>query len=157
MIKRPIQVKHIRDACKGYRVLITKNQPQAHSHRKFFDAWIPELAPNIEIYQWCQDKKITWDDFKNQYLHDLNSADSQDLLKPIALLSLRRVVILLCDCEDKNNCRTKILADSLEQCCHAGNFVLNNFGLRPRKERLPMTIIEFLIADHDRLRRQNRI
>lgn len=152
MLKKSIRIKRLGSAKNGYRILTNRKRPQKSFFGKSLDVWIPQLAPSDSLWENYSKGKIEWEEFTSNYKRELHSLNSQDLLKPLALLSFRRSVVLLCDCMDPSHCPETIVAQSLEQCRKNGNFVVNIFT--PRKEESKsLDIVKFLIKDPQRLRR----
>lgn len=122
MVKRPVQVRKLGDARVGYRVLAAHRRPAGASREKVMDAWIPDLAPSAGLWKKARGNRIGWHDFKEAYGIELSRTASQNLIKPLALLSRRRAVVLLCDCADHLQCPSETLAESILKCRQTGNF-----------------------------------
>ena len=123
-MKRPIRIERIGKARRGYRVLITWRRPPDSHARRIMDAWIPELAPS-HILRWRYDSGIySWGTFLRGYGSELRYPFSQNILKPLALLSRRRVLVLLCDCADAAQCHHKLVARVVAGCRRRRNFTL---------------------------------
>lgn len=96
--------------------------------RRLFDVWMPALAPSPGLWDFYQSGRISWKDFFRKYLKELHSTAAQDVIKPLALMSLRRPVVLICECAGPNEdcgCPAPVLAQALEECRKSGNFVLS--------------------------------
>ncbi|GEM_PF-3830788 len=125
-IKHIIQIQRLDKEANGYRVLASWRHSKDAFVKKLVDAWIPELAPSRGLWNKYWADQMSWKMFVTGYLKELNSNKSQDLLKPLALLSLRQPVILLCDCLDPAHCPMTVLAKSLGACQRGGNFVMTS-------------------------------
>ena len=135
MAKNPIKVRPLTEAGQGYRVLASWKLPKTRQAKKNVNAWIPALTPSHTIRRWLSSGVITWDDFAKRYRKELESPSSQDFLKPLALLSKRRTVILLCERgQDHEQCSARILARALKDCRRNGNFALS-FSTKQRRPR----------------------
>ncbi|MBI4055360.1 MAG: DUF488 family protein [Elusimicrobia bacterium] len=125
MPRRSIQIKTLGTATGGYRVLASWKPLKKSARKKLVDVWIPMLAPSHALGRQCQCGEIEWSEFASRYLRELHTPSSQDILKPLALLSFRRPIVLLCDCPDHLRCPTAVLARALEECRRNGNFILS--------------------------------
>lgn len=92
-MKRPIRIERLGSRRRGYRIFASRRRPPPGTDA----VWIPEL--------------------------DVRGPFPPDVLRPIALLSLRRAVVLLCDCPGPR-CRHLRLARALESCRGARAFLL---------------------------------
>lgn len=119
-----IRIGRLGKATTGFRVLAARESPVLKMRKKFVDTWIPALAPSLPLWKNYRRKNLPWEEFNLRYLCELHSPCSQDLIKPLALLSLRKTVVLLCDCEDHLHCPTTTLAYAMEECRKNGNFVM---------------------------------
>lgn len=128
MTKQVLQIRRLGEALSGYRVLASRKKPTISAAKIFFDAWIPELGPSERLWKSYRGNTVAWPEFKSSYLRELNSPESQNLLKPIALLSLRKPLVFVCDCEDHWRCPTTVLAQALEERRESGDFVLDFTG-----------------------------
>ncbi len=66
------------------------------------DAWIPGLAPSYVLRKRLSLGLLTQKEFQTAYEKELRSSYALNLMKPLALLSLRRKLVLLCDCNSKS-------------------------------------------------------
>ncbi|MBI4063879.1 MAG: DUF488 family protein [Elusimicrobia bacterium] len=132
---QPIRVRPLAGAARGYRVLASWQYPEKFRAKHTVDAWIPALAPSHILRRWLAAGVISWSEFSRRYRRELGSPSSQDLLKPIALLSRRRAVVLLCDCRGAGRCPAQILSQALEDCRQKGSFVLTGAGLFAEEAR----------------------
>ena len=122
MVKKPVQVRKLGDAHDGYRILAARRKPAGTVNRKMLDAWIPALAPSPDLWKKVRTRRMQWRDFKEAYGLELAKPVSQNLIKPLALLSRRRSVVLLCDCDDHLECPSETLAENILKCRQTGNF-----------------------------------
>ena len=59
--------------------------------------------------------KIEWEELLDRYDSELHSLVMQNFVKPLALLSLRKNIVLLCDCHNRKKCPDRILAKALQE------------------------------------------
>lgn len=111
-------------ASSGYRILPSWRRPDRATYAGKVDLWIPELAPSLSLMRGYRLGKISWEDLSFMYSCELQSPSAQDYLKPLALLSLRRKLVLLCDCADSLTCPNLVLVSALEECRNQGNFAM---------------------------------
>lgn len=127
MLKRPVRIQRLGKAVRGYRVFADRQRHSEAKRGRLFDAWIPDLAPRAALMDRYQSGVLRWEEFSETYKMHLQSTDCQDLLKPLALLSLRRPVVLLCNCADERRCPERTLAEALLECRRRGDFRLSPF------------------------------
>ena len=125
MNKKPIQITSLDTLTSGFRVWAGKNRPKKVTKKKFTDAWISQLAPPPAIFKNFTKGKLSWGEFRARYLRELYAPSSQDLIKPLALLSFRKTIALQCECRDHLHCPTQLLAKVIWECRKNGNFKLN--------------------------------
>ena len=89
------------------------------------DAWIPELAPGHVLRRRREAGVLSWKSFRDAYRSELRSTFALNLLKPLGLLSRRRLLVLLCDCPAPRRCHHRILARVLEKCRAENRFALS--------------------------------
>ncbi len=78
-----------------YRILAFWLKPPPRT-RISLDAWIPALSPSCALRERLAAGLISWGEFVKSYRSELRAPSSQNLLKPLALLSLRRAVRVIC-------------------------------------------------------------
>lgn len=127
MLKRSIRIQRLGKAVRGYRVFANRQRCGSGKRGMLFDAWIPDLAPRATLMDRVQSGVLGWEEFSKTYKMHLQSTDCQDILKPLALLSLRRPVVLLCNCADERYCPERTLAEALLECQRKGDFRLSPF------------------------------
>lgn len=122
---KAVDVRELGWSGEGYRILPSWKAPRVKNSRGLFEAWIPALAPSFALRQRYEDGIITWGEFKRFYAVELRAPSSLNIIKPLGLLSLRRRLVLLCDCPDVNRCSTSVLAREIERCQRRRDFVLD--------------------------------
>ncbi|HVE13429.1 MAG TPA: DUF488 family protein, partial [Elusimicrobiota bacterium] len=95
----------------GYRVLASRKRGSQAA-----DAWAPQLAPSLGLLRSLRSGAALWEALLAAYEEELRGAAAQDVLKPLALLSRRKALTLLCDCPEDARCLHLVLARALEEC-----------------------------------------
>lgn len=108
---KPLGSRHKRD---GYRVLTRSTWPR-NLPKEAVDCWVKELAPPVDLLRHHQ-CGLSPEAFAYVYNCHLRQPYVQNEIKPLALLSLRRRVTLLCGCSNVAFCHDKILVRALERC-----------------------------------------
>jgi uncharacterized protein YeaO (DUF488 family) len=122
---KAVDVRELGWSGEGYRILPSWKTPRGKNSHGLFEAWIPALAPSIALRQRYEDGIITWGEFKRFYAVELRTPSSLNIIKPLGLLSLRRRLVLLCDCPDADRCSVSVLAQEIERCQKRRDFVLD--------------------------------
>ncbi len=122
---KPVEVRELGWSGEGYRILASWKMPGGRSRQGLFEAWIPALAPSFALRRRYEAGIITWGEFRRFYAAELLAPSSQNIIKPLGLLSLRRRLVMLCDCRDAKRCSTSVLAQAIERCQKRRNFVLD--------------------------------
>lgn len=122
-MKNAIQIRTLDHPGAGYRLLASWKRPKGKV-KKSVDAWVPALAPSHALRRRYDCGIISWPEFATSYLKELRSPSAQDFLKPLALLSLRRKVVFLCDCAKPGPCPTRILTRVFMECRRRRDFSL---------------------------------
>ena len=89
------------------------------ARRDFYDVWLPELAPSLELFAWVRAAPVTdqrWRQFVRRYLAEMSRPDAKHLIATLAALSHDANFAVGCYCEDANRCHRslleKLLADA---------------------------------------------
>jgi len=81
-----------------------------------FDLWLPNLSPSTELLQKYQEEGLSWEDFREQFLREIEDKDKYfDLLGHLIKFSN---VTLLCWEETSELCHRKIVGEILEERSH---------------------------------------
>lgn len=83
---------------------------------RFFDVWLPELAPSSELVSWIKSQAATrkhWKEFERRYRREMKVPISTRLLMLLAELSRQTNFSVGCYCEDESRCHRRILRDLL--------------------------------------------
>ena len=121
-MKNPIRIERLGEARSGYRVLASWKRP---GREGLAEAWIPELAPGHVLRRRRAAGVLSWKAYLKGYREELRSPSSQDLLKPLSLLSVRRSLVVLCDCAERRRCCHRSLAEALKGCRERKRFALS--------------------------------
>lgn len=97
----------------GYRVLVDRLWPRGISKEKArIDEWIKDAAPSDELRKSYHSGKLGWEDFREQYLRELEKC--RHMLVPVAELALKqRVTLVFSSREEKYN-NAAVLKEYLE-------------------------------------------
>lgn len=89
------------------------------------DLWVPELSPALRLLSQARKGRLTWEEMLELYRKQLESAKSLDYLRPLALLSKRKSLVLMCACANGRRCPNRELARSIVQCRRRNDFALD--------------------------------
>ena len=87
------------------------------ARRDFYDVWLPELAPSLELFAWVRRAPVTdqrWRQFGRRYLAEMNRPEAKHLIATLAALSHHANFAVGCYCEDANRCHRSLLEKLLE-------------------------------------------
>ncbi len=130
-----ISVEKLGQHRNGYKILPSWKRPHGNALKEM-DAWIPGLSPSYVLRKRLDLGILTQKEFQAAYEKELNSDYALNLMKPLALLSLRRKLVLLCNCDSKTSpppsCPSYVLAKVLSSLRKKRDFSLGNSFL-PQK------------------------
>ncbi len=113
----------------GYKILPSWKRPGGKI-LSAMDAWIPGLAPSYVLRKRLGLGLLTQKEFQAAYEKELRSNYALNLMKPLALLSLRRKLVLLCDCDleasPPHHCPSFVLAKVLSSLRKKRDFSLQS-------------------------------
>lgn len=98
----------------GFRVLVMQYWPRGVRKEKV-GAWYRELGTSKELIKAWKTGKVTWPQFKKQYVADLKDEHKQALLRELAKRAKAEKITLLCGCRDPNRCHRSILKELIER------------------------------------------
>ena len=84
----------------------------------YFDVWLPELAPTVELLSWAQSQPWTparWAAFARRYRREMREPSAARLLTLLAALSRTTAVSVGCYCADGERCHRAVLRELLEE------------------------------------------
>ncbi|MBN1332260.1 MAG: DUF488 family protein [Synergistales bacterium] len=97
----------------GYRVLVDRLWPRGISKEKArIDEWIKDAAPSDELRKSYHSGKLGWEDFREQYLKELENHG--DMLFPLAGLALKQKVTLVFSSREEKYNNAAVLKEYLE-------------------------------------------
>ena len=84
--------------------------------RNYFDVWLPELAPPVDLVSWAladpwTDKR--WATFARAYRKQMSTPESRHLVELLAAMSRRTSLSVGCYCEDESRCHRSLLGELL--------------------------------------------
>jgi uncharacterized protein YeaO (DUF488 family) len=82
----------------------------------------PVLAPSTEILEKLKSCQLTWGEYKEKYLKELQSPIAKELMKFITQESKKKDVYFVCGCESGDRCHRFILLS-----------VMDNFSRRAQR------------------------
>lgn len=120
-----IQIKPLRSrpGGDGYRVLALPYWPKG-LRRDAVDFWAKGLAPDRELLK-RRGRGLPPVAYACIYRSQLRRPCSINRLKPLALLSLRRRLTLVCACPRPEYCHDRFLAEAMERCRKARDFKMS--------------------------------
>jgi uncharacterized protein YeaO (DUF488 family) len=98
----------------GFRVLVMQYWPRGLKREKV-DAWYRDLGSSKELIKPWKTGKITWPQFKKQYVADLKEEHKQVLIHELAKRAKEEKITLLCSCRDSNMCHRSVLKELIER------------------------------------------
>src|SRR5512140_2622094 len=76
---------------------------QDYASRDYYDAWLPELAPSLQLLSWCKHKQPVpakdWEVFAKRYRAEMSAPEPQHLIGALAALSQTSDFAIGCYCE----------------------------------------------------------
>ncbi len=85
--------------------------------RDFYDVWLPNLAPSVEVMHEAQraDSDAAWRAFQRKYRAEMKEPERAHLLDLLAALSHTSDFAVGCYCEDEARCHRSVLRALLEE------------------------------------------
>jgi uncharacterized protein YeaO (DUF488 family) len=100
----------------GVRVLVDRLWPRGVSKPEAkLDHWMKELAPSDELRKWFNHRPDRWNEFSRRYRKELKSADRQEIMKQLRIISRRKRVTLLFAARDVEHCNATVLANLMKR------------------------------------------
>jgi len=84
--------------------------------RDYFDVWLPELAPPVDLVSWTLAEPWTdkrWATFARAYRKQMSTPESRHLVELLAAMSRRTSLAVGCYCEDESRCHRSLLGELL--------------------------------------------
>jgi uncharacterized protein YeaO (DUF488 family) len=110
-----------RNPREGFRLGTVRRPPRGvrkadYSRKNYYDLWLPELAPSIELLAWARVKPLTdrrWEVFARRYRREMAAPQAQRLIRLLSLLSNETNFSVGCFCEDETRCHRSLLRELL--------------------------------------------
>lgn len=123
MAKIQINFIHSRSCKDGYRVLALPYWPKG-LRKNAVDCWARDLAPEPGLLDH-RGRGLSPAAYAHIYRNQLRRPCVLNKLKPLALLSLRRRLTLICACPRLEYCHDRLLAEEIESCRKASDFQIS--------------------------------
>lgn len=91
---------------------LPRGVPKGERAERFFDVWLPELAPSEELLRAFRNDG-DWRALERSYRRQLREPAARHLLELLAALSKAAELSIGCYCEDVSRCHRSILAEEL--------------------------------------------
>ena len=97
----------------GKRILVMRLWPRG-VRKTSIDLWMKDVGTSRELIKEWKAGNITWEKFKQRYLHDMKGELQKKLVKEIAGYAREGPITLLCSCKDPNRCHRILLKELVE-------------------------------------------
>jgi uncharacterized protein YeaO (DUF488 family) len=84
----------------------------------YFDVWLPELSPPVEIVSWALSEPWTdkrWATYVRKYRAQMATPAARHLIELLATMSRQTDLSVGCYCEDESRCHRSVLRDLLAE------------------------------------------
>ena len=106
-----------RGKAEGLRIGTVRRPPRGvprseFASRNYYDVWLPELAPDTELFAWVMSEPLTearWKRFEREYARQMREPARQRLIALLAALSRGTDFSVGCYCENEARCHRSIL------------------------------------------------
>ncbi len=112
----------------GLRVGTVRRPPRGvaksqHASKKFYDVWLPTLAPSAETVKLAQNAAdaFAWIRFIKKYRAEMSTPDNKATLTFLAALSHQTNFSVGCYCADESRCHRSVLRDLFLE--HGGKLI----------------------------------
>jgi len=106
----------------GLRIGTVRHPPRGvpkkdHATQNWYDLWLPELAPSVELVKQARAAKTEeqWRLFVRKYRAEMAAPDKGRLLELLAALSRQADFSVGCYCENEARCHRSVLRDLLAE------------------------------------------
>lgn len=100
----------------GLRIGTVRKPPRGvpkaeHASRDYYDVWLPNLAPSVEVMHEAQraDTDAAWRAFQRKYRAEMKEPERAHLLDLLAAMSRTTNFAVGCYCEDEARCHRSVL------------------------------------------------
>lgn len=104
----------------GLRIGTVRRPPRgvpktAYSEQDWYDVWLPNLAPSLEIMKLAHaaSSPREWQVFMRKYRAEMSAPENVHLLETLAALSHQTNFSVGCYCEDEAHCHRSVLRELL--------------------------------------------
>lgn len=102
------------DAVDGQRVLVDRVWPRGvRKEDARLDDWVTAVAPSTELRKWYGHEVGKFDEFRERYLVELDTAERRDALAELRNRSGRRTLTLLTATKDVAHSHAAVLVELL--------------------------------------------
>lgn len=82
---------------------------------RYFDAWLPVVAPGAGLIKAYKEGLVTWSAFKKKYVSEMKkSAEARRTIRLLMAVAVRVPVAIGCYCEDVQLCHRSVLKELIE-------------------------------------------
>ncbi|HEX6434760.1 MAG TPA: DUF488 family protein [Gemmatimonadales bacterium] len=121
MAIRIVRLGDPRSRDEGVRLGTVRRPPRGvrkedYAKRDYFDLWLPELAPSVQLVSWAQSRPLTerrWNSFSQRYRAEMRKPAARRLISLLAVLSEGATLSVGCYCADESHCHRSLLRDLL--------------------------------------------
>jgi len=100
----------------GLRLAVARYLPRGvpkQEYPKYFDLWLPLLAPTRELLQSFR-KNDSVPRFFSRYRAEMKRPEPRQVIALLALISRQMEIALGCYCEDESRCHRAVLRELIE-------------------------------------------
>lgn len=120
MTVRVVRLGTPRARGEGLRIGTVRRPPRgvpktAYSEQDWYDVWLPNLAPSLEIMKLAHaaSSPREWQVFMKKYRAEMSTPENIHLLETLAALSHQTNFSVGCYCEDEAHCHRSVLRELL--------------------------------------------
>jgi len=112
-----------RAANEGLRLGTVRRPPRGvpkadYARRDFYDVWVPELAPSLQLFSWIKSRPLTdarWRTYARRYRAEMKRPEARRLIELLAALSARTNFSVGCYCDVESRCHRSLLRELFEE------------------------------------------
>ncbi|MCS6765373.1 MAG: DUF488 family protein [Candidatus Protistobacter heckmanni] len=116
---RIVQLGSARTKGEGLRLGTVRRPPRGvpkteFAKRDFYDVWLPNLSPSLELMKAAQAAQAAgdakgWEAFVRKFRAEMNEPDAAKVLDLLAAMSHQTDFSVGCHCEDEARCHRSVL------------------------------------------------
>ena len=84
-------------------------------HARYFDVWLPLLAPTQDLIRDFRSERLTQAAFFRAYRREMGRTDPRQAIELLARVSAFTPIAVGCYCEDEAHCHRSVLAELIRQ------------------------------------------